>query len=395
MFVSSSSRTQLASPVVVGLQLLVGGALGIGLSQWLTTAAKQLPYQTGILLPLLLVGVVFWLTVLVHEGGHWLGGRLTGMQCFAVAVLWVHLERREARWRLHLRKRRPGSVGHVISLPLGFEQLRRRIALFVAAGPAASLVAGGLALAAGWVLRQPYRTGVVPSHVAGYVVAELLFLFGVGSLLTGVLNALPFTTRHGNASDGERLRRLRRPGPEAELELGRFQLASYIHQGMRPRDWPATLMTQLLAAPQQPAQLCHSHFYAYAYHLDRADIGTARQHWQAAYDTHQAASPALGRALCCEAAYLAVLHDNQPELAAQWQQAAEQLLPFKNQEACFLQALVACSAHDWPVARQHLLVCERETLKVAYAGLREQGLARIQEVHALINQHAPATLTSA
>jgi membrane-associated protease RseP (regulator of RpoE activity) len=213
MVTSSSSRAKLTSPGVVGLQLLLGGALGIALSQWLTTAAKHLPYQTGILLPLLLVGIVFWLTVLVHESGHWIGGRLTGMRCFAVAVLWLHLERQESRWQLRLRKRRPGSLGHVISLPLGFEQLRRRIALFIAAGPVASLAAGSLALATGWVLRQPYRTGVLPGHIAGYVTAELLFLFGVGSVSTGLLNALPFTTRHGNVSDGERLRRLRRPGP--------------------------------------------------------------------------------------------------------------------------------------------------------------------------------------
>lgn len=392
---TSSSRAQLASPLVVVLQLLLGGALGIALTDWLTTAAKQLPYHNSTLLPLLLVGIVFWLTVLVHEGGHWVGGHLTGMRCFAVGVLWMHLERREARWRLHLRKRRPGTMGYVISLPLGFEQLRQRIALFIAAGPIASLAAGSLALAAGWVLRQPYRAGVPPGHVAGYVIAELLFLFGVGSLLTGVLNALPFTTRHGNASDGERLRRLRRPGPQAELELGRFQLASYVHQGVRPRDWPATLVTQLLAGPQQPAQLCHSHLCAYAHALDRADMEAARLHWQAAYDTHQGASPAVGRSLYCEAVYLAVLHDNQPELAAQWQQGAEQLLPFKGHEACFTQALVACSEGDWATARQQLVVCERETLKVTCAGLREQGLDRIREVHAFIKQHELAPLASA
>jgi hypothetical protein len=335
-----------------------------------------------------LVAVAVGLSVLVHEAGHWLGGQLTGMRCFAVAVLWAHLERQESRWRLQFRKWRPGTLGHVISLPLGFERLRRRIALFIAAGPAASLAAGGLALAAGWVLRQPYRTGVPPGHTAGYIMAELLFVFGVGSLLIGVANALPFTTRHGNASDGERLRRLRRPGPEAELELGRFQLTSYIYQGMRPRDWPELLVNQLLAAPAQSAQRCYGHLCAYTFYLDHADIEAARHHWHAAYDEREGASRPIIRSLYCEAVYLSVLHDDQPEQAAQWQQAAEQILPFKAQEACFVQALVACSVHDWPAARQQLLVCEREVSKVTQAGLRQQGLDRIQEVYAFIKQHA-------
>jgi hypothetical protein len=369
------------------LQLLMGGALGVGIACWAISASRP-PYLGSMVLALLWLGLAFVLTIAIHEGGHWVGSRYAGLQCLTVAVLWLYLERPARRWQLRLKKSRPGSLGHVTAIPRGFERLRQRMALFIAAGPAASLLVGLLALALGWVLRQPYQGGLAPGRTAGYLGAELLFLVGAGSVFIGVLNLLPFTMAQGNLSDGERLRRLRRPGPAADQEVNRWHLATLAHQGLRPRDWPSELLARLLTTPGAPAQLCEAHIYNYAHHLDRADMAAARHYLHAAYAGSAASSPAVRRSLACELAYLAVVHDNQPAQAAQRYQEAQQLLPFKDNEACFIQALVACDAGDWAAARRLLPVCELEARKVTSAGMRAQGLDRIQELHALVRQRS-------
>ena len=369
------------------LQLLLGGALGVAIAQWVVSASKPL-YMGSALLAVLWLGAALVGALLIHEGGHWLGSRYAGLQCLAVAVLWLHLERPGAHWQLRLKKRRPGSLGHVTAIPRTFERLRQRMALFMAAGPAASLVAGLPRWAVGWVLRQPYRGGLWPGSTGGYLGAELLFLVGAGSVFAGLLNLLPFATAQGTLSDGERLRRLRRPGPAADQEVNRWQLATLAYQGLRPRDWPIELLTQLLTAQEASAQLCQAHLYAYAHHLDHADIGAARHHLKEAYAGCPASNPAQRRHLTCELAYLDVVHNNLPARAAQWYREAEQLLPFKQNEARFIQALVACDTGDWAAARQHLQVCELEMQKVTQAGLRAQALDRLQELHTLVQQRS-------
>ena len=367
--------------------------MGVGVAQWAISASKP-QHLNSMLLAVLWLWVAFILTILIHEGGHWLGSRYANLQCLAVAVLWLHLERPGLRWQLRLKKQRSGTLGQVIAIPDKFEQLRQRMALFIAAGPAASLLVGVLLLALGWVLRKPYQAELVPGSFGHYLGAELLFLVGVGSISIGLLNLLPFTTPQGNMSDGERLRRLRRPGPAADQEVNRWQLASLVHQGLRPRDWPTELLTALLAAQGAAPQLCEAHLHAYAHHLDCANISEARYHLNQAYAGCQSSKPAMRRHLTCELAYMDVVHNNRPAQAAQRYQEAEQILPFQQNQACFIQALVACDTGNWVAASQHLHMCELETQKVLQVGLRAQGLDRIRELQVLIRQRSEVATPS-
>lgn len=369
------------------LQLVMSVALGLGIANWAMGASKP-RYLGSALVALLWLWLALVVAVAIHEGGHWAGSRRANLQCLTVAVLWLYFESSGQRWQLRLKKRRLGSLGHVIAVPRSFERLRQRMALFTAAGPAASLLVGLPALALGLLLRQAYQRGIPPGGTASYLWVELLFLVGAGSVFIGLLNLLPVTTAQGNVTDGERLRRLRRPGPVADQEINRWQLTALAYQGLRPRDWPSELMTRLLTTPGTSSQVCEAQLYAYAHQLDRADIAAARHHLHAAYAGCQASSLTLRRHLTCELAYLAVVHDNQPGQATQRYQEAQQLLAFKQNEACFIQALVACEAGDWTAARQHLQVCELEARKVVADGLRAQGLDRIKELQLLIQQRS-------
>ncbi|MGI4740919.1 MAG: M50 family metallopeptidase [Janthinobacterium lividum] len=373
-------RTRFTKALAWVFQIGLGALLGVGIGKWLV--ASPVP------LPLVLLALVLFLTIAVHEAGHWLGSRYAGMRCYKISVLWLSLERRATGWHFRLGKNRLGALGYVIALPLGFDKLNRQMAFFIAGGPAASLLVGLPALGLGWWGR---------SSGAASFVFEGFWLFGIGSLLTGVLNLLPFTTRFGNVSDGERLRRLYRGGPAAEQHEAQLRLSAASYQGVRPRQWDAALLDKLLEAPAQSMQACLAHLFAYAHYLDAAALPTARQHLTCALKAGQAVSPLLRQHLYCEAAYLELVHGENSEAdsaqnVAQWLAAAEKIKPFTKRDNHFTKAVASCSAGQWAEARQWLQVCTQETAKLCDLGGLQQGLDRIQELHTLIEQRATAVV---
>lgn len=107
----------------------LGIAVCIFTAVWVSQATDQLRqiHQLGWtrLLPLLLVWLGLAASLLVHEGGHWLGSQLAGFRCFAVVVWWLHLERGSAGWRVRLGCRPVGRGGYVRALPVSFARLRQ------------------------------------------------------------------------------------------------------------------------------------------------------------------------------------------------------------------------------------------------------------------------------
>ncbi len=376
-------RTRFTQLLTRALQLGFGVLLGVGIGKWLVA--------TPVPLPLLLLALILFLTIAVHEAGHWLGSYYAGMRCYTVAVLWMYLERRATGWHFRLGKKRLGTLGYAIALPMSFDALPRQLAFFIAGGPAASLLAGLLALGLGWW----GRTTTAAEAGGLYSFFEGLWLFGIGSLLTGILNLIPFTTRYGNVSDGERLRRLYRGGPEADLYEAQLRLSAASYQGLRPRHWDATLLAKLLEAPAQSAQACTAHLFAYAHHLDADALPTARHHLTCALEARQAVGPLLRQHLYCEAAYMELVHgenpaaDNSPSVA-QWLAAAEKIKPFTKRENHFAQAMATCSAGQWAEARHWLQVCTQATAKLCDTGSQQQGFDRIQALHTLIAQRTTA-----
>lgn len=370
-------RTRLIKFLVWSLQVGVGVLLGLGIGKWLLA--------TPVPLPLLLLVLVFFLTIAVHEAGHWLGSRYAGLRCYTVSVLWLHLERRRTGWHFRLGKKRLGALGYVIALPIRFEELPWQMAFFIAGGPAASLLAGLPALALGW-------WGRTAGTAAGaIIVVEGLWLFGIGSLLTGVSNLLPFTTRFGNVSDGERLRRLYRGGPAADQHDAQLRLSAASYQDVRPRQWDTALLAKLLEAPAPSAQACTAHLFAYAHHLDAAALPMARHHLACALEAGPAGSPLLRQHLYCEAAYMGLVHGGEIggsgfKTITQWLAAAEKIRPFTKRDNPFAKTIAACHAGQWAEARQWLHLYAQAIAKLCDLGGQQQGFDRVRELRTLIAQ---------
>ena len=386
-------QTRTFQRVVLGIQVVMGGWLGWSGATWASHASRKLAYFGGSggmrWLPGLLVGLAIFLAILVHEAGHWLGSRQAGLRCFAVSVLWLHLERRGDRWHFRVGQRRAGSLGHVLALPFEFHDLSRRMAVFIAAGPAASVLAGGLALVLGYGLRARFALEAGASAGA-YAAVEGLLVFGAVSTWLGIINLLPYTTRQGTVTDGQHLLRLRQTGPEADRQQVLLRVLSASYQGVRPRDWEAALVAQLCATPEESAHYGSANLYAYAHYLDATAIVLARTHLARAYQARQAAGPGLERHICCEQAYMALVHDERPDEVPNWLAAAGRIKKFTKEEP-FSQAMASCSAGYWEQARRQLQRARQELEKSSSRGGCEQGHDRIQALLAVVEQGLNAT----
>ncbi len=271
--------------------------------------ASDKPLATANSVDFILMFIVFVVmllfSILLHELGHLLGGRLVGFH-FVLLIVGPFKVQRVGRqlhfgWNRHLHL----AIGLAGSLPKDHRHLRRRMLLMVAGGPAISLLFAGLAL---------YFLLYVEPWLQG-----MMALFGAMNSAISLLTLLPIST--GLPSDGSRLLLLLRGRPAAARWCAALAL-SYIACNQRPRTWDRTLLAAALAVPDGSLDDVSSHFLAYSADLDRGDSAAAAHHLAYALTNRQAYPAALQPALFLEAAYLAAQQGDAPAARIWLDQAA-------------------------------------------------------------------------
>lgn len=187
--------------------------------------------------------LTFYINVAIHEGGHWLAGRLVGFEPNSLQIgpfLWrVTAE----GTRFQLSPWRGRVAGFAGMWPESSERLQSRFALFVLGGPAANL----LSLA---ILYPLFRSLPAPDRLStvgflGEIAAFFLFLY---ALMLGLINLIPFHAQ-GMATDGRKLLTILQGGPRFKRMMALLQLSNLMRLGTRPRDYPPEMMQALLSSP--------------------------------------------------------------------------------------------------------------------------------------------------
>lgn len=244
---SERKGSNLLGGLLVGMALGAGGyLLGTQLGQAMRGAgSRPLERSASEVVLLLLVAIVaVGGSLLAHELGHLLAGRLVGFRAYLLIIGPFRLERGEDRWHLHLNRRVALAGGLAGSAPTDTVALTRRMAVMIAGGPATSVISGLLALGAAWAT-QPQTFG--PETSNGVVaLTGALGAFGAASVLIGVATLVP-SRAGGFASDGARLLALARGGPAAERDAALAALVGASIGGIRPRDLPAALIDTVCA----------------------------------------------------------------------------------------------------------------------------------------------------
>jgi hypothetical protein len=213
--------------------------------------------------------------VAVHEAGHALAGWIVGFRFQSLRIGWLSFVRDDRGWRASWgRPAVPELLGFHSAVPVGTEALGARFAFHAAGGVAATWAA---AFACRWAATRPWADGWNPAE-SWILDAGLRHVARIGwqlGVLLGVMNAAPFRTRAGFASDGRRIiDHLLPASPARRLQR---QFHALCAQGRRPRDWnisPQTFLRALESATRERDSLLLA---AAAVALDTDDVALASE----------------------------------------------------------------------------------------------------------------------
>jgi hypothetical protein len=239
---------------------------------------------------------VGWLAILAHELGHVVGGALGRFRFHMLVVGPLRIARDGEGGALRVGVNRSLALygGVAAAFPTPAADPMRGLALMVAGGPLASVL---LAAAAG------LAAGAIASPGTRLLLIGLTLMSGGLALVTLV----PARTG-GFATDGARLLRMLRRGPEAEREAAMMPLVGLLGSGVLPREWPQPQIDAALVHRDGSVEECTAWLLAYLHRLDTGQIeaaGVALEHVLALRHTYP--TP-FAPALDVEAAYYAAAH---------------------------------------------------------------------------------------
>lgn len=228
---SATKRSGLAT--VLGMTVF-GAALGVGIVGLIRSGFGS---NTGDILwthlsmdlwTALLLPIILWICVLVHEAGHLLGGWLGGMRALMLFAGPLHLDFNAGRTRVLFNRVPATWTGLAVCSPRSEKGATSgNYALLVSGGPLASLVFTAV-------------TSPIAFTLGGWL-GGLLIVTGALSLVIGIATLIP-TRMSGFTSDGGQLLGLARGDQVTRQRLALGALLGQSYGGVRPRDWDPGLL---------------------------------------------------------------------------------------------------------------------------------------------------------
>lgn len=285
--------------------LAVSLVTGVGLGLTMSRVDIPLPGLAGFLALWLLV---YYLGIGLHETGHFLVARAVGLAPHMLIIGPIRLTWDEDKVTAQFERRFPMG-GLVIVRPQSGQMLPRQMALMTAGGPGASVAVALVCLAIAFAWPEQWITEGLP----GYVPAFFLLL-GFMSALLAVLSLFP-SRLGGLVTDGSRLIRLWRGGPEAERDAVIWSVLATMYGPTRLSAVPAELIESATRLADGSLEECQAHALAYSFALDRGDVAVAGAHLERAVALISTMPKMVHPALWLEVCYFAARHGQDVEQA--------------------------------------------------------------------------------
>ena len=255
--------------------------------------------------------VAFWLAisaaVLVHELGHFVAGRLMGfsLQFLQVGPLSIGYDHGNLRIQYQPNW---GVSGHTAMHVSGTLRLRRKLLVYVAAGPLTNL----LFVFFGW--------GVTRNVAADLNILfwSAIQLFSAACLLAFFGSVIPYRSANGFFSDGARLRMLLLPNVETKRWYAIIGLGMQRRYGRRPREWNRRWLALASSSERPSVVALVGKFLSYAAANDRKDKAAAGELLESCLRDVGAARQPFRDTLMNEAAVFQAWFRNDAEKAKQW-----------------------------------------------------------------------------
>lgn len=260
---------------------------------------------------LLVVFGCLYITVLLHELGHALAGKLVGYHLVYLVVGPIRLGREIGGWRLRFLPKRIFTFGGwAYSVIKQLDGWHWRRSMFVLGGPIASLLLAGLVIG----LRIRWQFAPISPTIS-------LLLHSMSFTAIAIL---PFTlipmTLQGQRNDALALLdnlRLRNQRSARQEAIG--WLIAQAYQGQRPRDIDTAVLDQALHPSDGSDEELLASIWAYYYEMDWQQLDKAAQHLNRALTIlcHEP-EPAYLTLCALDAAFFEARYGKRPSIAAAW-----------------------------------------------------------------------------
>jgi hypothetical protein len=194
--------------------------------------------------------LVNFLTIVIHEIGHLVAGCSVGLRFKGVRTDPFRIRIDSGKWKFKVRPRLFWGFAY-----MSLDRVRRvrgRLAIFIAGGPAASILCGIAGIVAG-------EFGIARYDSPWPAFIEFL---GAWSLIIGCIALIPFRT-HGFANDAMLLRALLFSKAEASQMVASYSLSAVKANGLFPPDYVPRWFRIAAAPTRLPSGDYYSNWLAY------------------------------------------------------------------------------------------------------------------------------------
>jgi hypothetical protein len=273
-------------------------------------AAGAMQSTSTMLLLIFLIYCFIYVFVIVHEFGHAFAAKMFRFQIHAIKLGPLHVIFPSlGSWRFTWSSHSP--LGFVQASPMSSKNARLGMALFIVAGPIASILAGLLCLLIATWIHEPGNSKLAPSApifrryalFAPRTFAEAAFN-SAGLVFIGLTTMCLIPMKHGSFySDGAHLWGLLRGGSAAKRQILLQMLGTRMTSGVRPRDWDDTIVRDLIASRTGKVDDAQANLYCFYNAIDKRLISEANRYLGLALAQRDGYPEASRAALFVEGAY--------------------------------------------------------------------------------------------
>lgn len=312
----TNAETGLKKPLTLRILLAVLG-LFVLLFFWglvNTTGSVTVSLKIVLIILAALVGqaTIFFFTVIVHELGHYLAGRVFGYRFYGVRLFALEYSRLSTGPKFRKIKH-GGAAGAILMAPADLNGILLKRRLFVLAGPVASLILGGLAYLA---FQRSGGSIDFNQPVGQFVIGQVFLWMSAFSLFFGASSLLyVFQVKNRLASDGRHLYLSFAKPARYEWDVVFSMIILRWTYGGRARDWDVGAIDYLREKASEPKLSAVANAIAYHNLVDRGEISEAVERIRDAArfaDEVGEEEQAVLKELRVEAAYAFAYYLNQP-----------------------------------------------------------------------------------
>jgi len=248
-----ASKKSKSSILLILIGLAGGMALGYGIGKLMGGNTSFLSDKPSLWAILFAVPIGFYLTIMIHELGHVLGGLLMGNDFVFVTAGPFKLSKEDSGLKFSLNKHINLSGGLAMTLPTKVEGFRLRRFIVIFGGPFFSLLS---AICCFGIYQFAWSN--LSSNMQVFVM-----LFGFMSLLVFIITIIPQNV-NGMMTDGYQLLMVLKDDDKAKKYADMLHLTALNQQGKSPSEYPQMILNKYINSPiENPMDLAFKQFEYY------------------------------------------------------------------------------------------------------------------------------------